>query len=422
MTAIKDLIRRGTAQNFKRGSIKRVQSDGTYESSWYDISSYVLSYPVIKKSFGDTVFLGDYQIDGGDLRLNNSNRTFNNELTSGSLFYGYLTRYRTKIKIECGFIDDDGSEVQGLVFYGILYSEPQNSDSGEIVFSIAPMTKVFQNYTAYGVTVTAASTATMLSRLCTLTAGGVRIFDRFFEGSNDATRYQINPSSLSVTTVTHPSVQQDATVWDKIKDYSIIDDFFAYVDNTGNLIWDGRAETASTKWTFNGGNSTDNDYGINIASVDSENDGNNNVWPRAVITYDSSGSQVVASDSWTPGDLSYQDIYGVRTFSYELLDLDNTTATTMATTIKNNYKTPKREWWITTVFIPQLELKDKVLINYRGQASGTNPWILGSSILGISTYLSRYLGSMYLVNVSAKIIGIELDLNGPFCRFNLREV
>ena len=428
-TAIRDLIKRGVAFNYFRCSIKRVTGDGTYDADWIDITDYVLQYPSISTSYSDVVFLGDYRIDAGQLVLNNSTRRFNDPTDSTSIFYSCLTRYRTRIKIECGFKDDDETEVDGLVFHGIVFSEPISTDGGYITFSVASILKVFQNYTAYDVsTAGAPSSATMIDRLVKLESGGVRLFDRYLEGTTDAERYQINPDShtLTLTAISQPSVQADNTVWDKIADYSFAEGFFPEIDPSGNFVWDKRTETATTQWVFNGAGSQDSDYGINIISVDRYSDGTNNIWTRFAITYDNNGNVSVAEDSWTPGDLSNTDVYGARTYAKTMLDLDITTSAAVATALQADYKNAHKELDITTVFIPHLRLNDRVEVNYIGQASVANTFTIGVSRIGGPDLLGHRVGSISIDGLIFKIIGISHDINmnsGRFCsKFTLREV
>lgn len=421
MTAIRDLIKRGVVWPYRRLSIKRLQTDGTYESNWYDISPYVVRWGTVKKSYTDAVYLGDNQIDGVNVVLNNSERRFNAQTERESLFWGFLTRYRTKFKIEFGLYDDDGSEVPGLTWYGILYSEPTTSDSGEISLSVASVLKTFQNYTAYGISTASGTTAQLVDRIVKRTQGGVRIFDQFFEGATDADRYKINTAGDAVTTISSPSVREDNTSWSKISDYSTFDNFVAYVNSSGAFVWAKKSQSSTVQWVFNGAGSFDGTYGQNIVSIPEEVDGINNTWTRVTIEYQ---SQLFATSAatWTPGDMSVQDVYGERTFSAQYFDLTALNAATVAASIRTAYQTPKREWSVITPPIPHLEINDLVTINYVGQISERNPFILGLSTLDGDSTLSRYLNSINLSGVSAKIIGISIDLDELSCEFRLREV
>lgn len=425
MTTVADLIKRGCCQVWRRVYIKRLTFSGTYESDWYEITHYVVSYGTVRKSFGDVALLGQPTIDGMTLTLNNADRKFNAQTDNDSLFYNYKSRYRTKFKIRAGVVDDDGSEVgesdstKCLNFYGILYSDPVNSDSGTIDIQIASMLKVFENYPAYGVSVTSATTAGMVDRLVKITKSGSRVFDQYFEGATDADKYKINTGAQTVTNISNPSVKQDETIWKKLGDYATFDNFFSNVNGDGAYTFELKTLTSTVRWVFNGPGFNDENYGQTIISISSEIDGFANCWGRVAIEYQADNF-AVAGATWTPGDGSAQDIFGERTFSASYFDLDASSAATVASRIKTDYEYPKKEWDIQTVFIPYLEIGDTVTINYIGQISNTNPFILGVSKLGTGL-VSRRLNSINLIGVTARIASMEIDLNNLTCNYRLRE-
>lgn len=420
--SIQDLIKRGSVRVLKRCSIKRLALDGTYETDWVDISSYVVAYNEISWGYADEAVYGETQIAGTTLVLNNAERRFNSEADYASFFRGYLTRYRCKFKVEYGFFDDDGAEVEGLVWYGVLYSDPVNHGDGTIEFSIASTLKAFENYTASDIPTTAGTTAQLVGRLCTKEVNGARVFDQFFEGATDADKYKINVSADAVTSISAPSFRDDETCWKKITDYSTYDSFVPYVDNSGAFVWEKRAESASLAWVFNGPGSFNNDYGVNIISIDSEVDGNDSVFTRVAIEYQDN-TFVTDYVAWTPGDGSFPDIYGERTYSKQFYDLNLSNAGTVATNILTVTKQPNRRWVISTPMIPHLQINDLVEINYSGQIlPSTGVFVLGVSSLSGSDVLGRSLGSINLIGVSAKITNITLSLDNNLSTFTLQEV
>ena len=409
--------------------MKRLTASG-YEANWYDITDYIASFGILKKSYGDTTFLGSPQIDGTTIVLNNAERKFNRHTDYDSLFYGYQSRYRTKFKLSAGFVlsaDDaaafsltEGDEYEAVSFYGILYSEPVNSDDGTIKLSIASVLKAFENYPAYGVAVTSATTAGMVDRLCKLTKSGVRIFDQYFEGATDGDKYKINTGAQVVTTLPNPSVRANDSVWKKLGDYSTIDNFFANVNSSGNFTFESKTLSTVSQYTFNGAGSNDTDYGTTIISVSNEVEGYTNTWGRVTIEHTDNTFETSAAN-WYPGDGTPQDLFGERTWSESFFDLDSSSAATVAARIRNDYQTPKREWTVSTVFIPQLEVGDTVTINYIGQVSVLNPFILGVSKLGGADVLAKRLNSINLIGVIARIASMEIDLDSLTCTFRLRE-
>lgn len=423
MSVAEEVIRPGTTRRFLRCSIKRLNIDMTYESDWQNISFFVVSYGSVSWGYNDEYSYGATQIDGTTLVLNNSSRTFNNEKDYSSIFNGFKTRYRTKFKIERGFIDEYGEEsIVQLTWYGILYAEPENHADWSISLSIAPMIKVFENYTAYGLGTTSGTTADLVLRICQKTVNGSRIFDQFFEGASDAFKYKINESASIVTTISNPSFRADETCWKKIQDYCTYDNFVPYVDYLGAFVWQKRSESASTTWVFNGPGSFDNDYGVNIIALNYEIDGNAQVYTRVSIEY---GDNTFSTQSvgWTPGDGSYPDTYGERTYSKQFYDLSAGNASTVASNVLTELKQPHRRWSISTVFIPHLQVNDRVEINYVGAVyPATGVFTLGVSVLGGADVLGQRSGSINLNGVAAKITGITLDLDNDTSTFLLQEI
>ena len=180
MSTIKELVTRGSNSIFRRVSIKRLQINNQYEPDWGDITSYVIKFGTIRSSYNDITFLGNTNVTGATLKLDNSRGQFNDENTITSLFNGFKTRYRTKFKIEVGYLDDEQNEVEGLVFYGILYGDPTTNDNGTINIKLSSLLKVFSNYAAEGIATGAGTTEDLVDRLVKKTS------DDFFE-SNDKT-------------------------------------------------------------------------------------------------------------------------------------------------------------------------------------------------------------------------------------------
>jgi hypothetical protein len=427
--AIKDLIVKGTMQAYRRMSIKRIEQTGNYESDWFEISKYVSKWGQYNESYGDNIYYGDYQIDNVQIELNNRDRAFNEPTDSRSIFSGYKTRYRTKFKIEIGLIDDDENELEGKIFYGLLFAEPITSDNNRLIFQLASYLKILQLYPGSGISQATGTTADFIDRLVKKEVNGVRLFDRIFEGANDSEKYQI--STDNEKTISSPSIPDDASCWDLIKKYALFQNAIIYVNNSGNLIVASREPTADFQWKFNGsGNFYDNDYAINIANVLSQIDGVSQSYNRVVIEYNQD-TYYTSEDSWTPGDSSLPDLYGEKTYNVTALDVTLAEATTIADDLQSKLKTPQKRWRILTTFIPHLNVNDKVEINYTGESIVANPFTLDNSLLapsrtadtGIYDPLTEFSGSINLSEISAKIIGMNIPYDMPLiCEFELQEI
>jgi len=421
MATIEDLVSRGANSIFRRVSMKRLQLNNQYETDWGDITSYVIKYGTIRYSYNDIVYLGNTMITGATLVFDNSRGQFNDENTITSLFNGFKTRYRTKFKIEVGYLDDNQDEVSGLVFYGISYGDPKTNDKGTISIKLSSLLKVFSNYAADGISTSSGTTEELIDRLVKKTQGGQRIFDSFFEGATDADKYKINPRAITgLLDINGPEIGDDKSVFDKLVDYSLISNFYFTVDNEGSFVWDIKEEKNVISWYFNGTGQFNNDFGVNIVNVPKLIQGLNNTWGRVAIEY--RNGTAVSAASWVPGDGSAQDLYGERTFNYELKELSVSEANDMALDIRQIYQNPKREYTLNTVFIPQLELNDWVKINYIGEPSAGQQIIIGEFVIGDDSIpIGGSQGSINISDVDAKIIGITLNLDNLTSQFVLRE-
>jgi hypothetical protein len=430
VATIQTIIKSGTRQIVRRLYMKRY-SAGAFESSWLDITSYVISFGIISDGFGDESYLGEFSIPSWEIYLSNRTRKFEVETDNHSFFYGYTSRDKTKFKITVSYIDNtetsglnnDYTEVLARSFYGILLGDIQNDDTGTIKISLTSLLTVFKWFPFEGDAGTSALTSAIIDRSVKRTKSSIRIFDQWFEGINDAAKYQI---TTGIITLNPYITDKSKNIIDKIWSYALIEDYFAWINTDGNFVWKPRTATVSTQWIFNGGGSVDNDYGCNIITLNSDKSGKNNLFNRVVIGYalDTSGSleYISADTAWVPGDGGSVDKYGLLSLDITIMDLNVTTGTAAASAILARYNTIKREIEITTPLIPQLVPADKVEVNYIGEVSQGNIFTLGLSLLGGPDLLGERLGSVNIDGMIGKIINATHDLDNLTSKFIIREV
>ena len=104
-------INKPIAQPFRRISIKRrSNTTGLYESSWFDITKYVKKWGTIQRSVDD-LRLNRFVHSGFSFTVRNDTGAFNPESNPVSVWFGYMTRYRTLLKVEAGYRTDDETEL-----------------------------------------------------------------------------------------------------------------------------------------------------------------------------------------------------------------------------------------------------------------------------------------------------------------------
>lgn len=284
--SVGDIVRRGAIYippDNRKCYIKRLKTNGEYESTWQDVSTDIMQWGTINTGFSDGVYLGEFNESNLTIVFNNQTRKYNREVDPSSFFNGFKTRYKTKFKIEIYAVDNGDNDVLLRAWYGICLANPTTSSNGEMSFDVSPITKVLQMYTALGIDQTAATTQELIERLIYKIQNGTSIFSQYFEG------YSINPDAISCMTITTPTIKDKETVLDKIRDYSLYQDFFYYVDNSGYFVWTNREATTSIVWELNGAGQTDSTYGTNIVSINNEYDDLDNTYSRVVIEYKTNG-------------------------------------------------------------------------------------------------------------------------------------
>jgi hypothetical protein len=132
-----DLIRRPNFKPIRRCFIKRRRTNGVYEPDWILISqidgintvSKWGSYS-IKTEETETGDIGEFSISQLTMEFKNEDGKFNWENDNRSLWYGYLNRKFTKIRIETAYFDFDlGAEYGNTVIFEGLIDKVTGGDN-----------------------------------------------------------------------------------------------------------------------------------------------------------------------------------------------------------------------------------------------------------------------------------------------------
>lgn len=127
MATLAQLIRKNYHRPIKRCYIKRKDFNGDYESSWVQIDNWKNRNRV--KNWGKISIeinhqpnqISTFNVTNLTMIFDNSEGHFNSEASSSSIWANYLNRRYTKLKIECGYLDSDDSEVGvANIFEGVI--------------------------------------------------------------------------------------------------------------------------------------------------------------------------------------------------------------------------------------------------------------------------------------------------------------
>ena len=124
------IIRKNKHNPVRRAYIKRRLYDGTYETNWQRIDSIngrdrVLEWGSISIEIDNQPGeIAKFDVSGLRMVMDNSEGFFDVEYAENSLWYPswtYLNRRYTKIKIDCGYYDQDGNEIGVVtIFEGFI--------------------------------------------------------------------------------------------------------------------------------------------------------------------------------------------------------------------------------------------------------------------------------------------------------------
>lgn len=152
-TTANALTKKSKLKVFRRLWIRRRLDDssGDYETDWQNITEFVKKWGSIGWQIDEKKYNFISQ-RGFTLTLDNTKGTFDLEQSESSMFNGFLTRYRTLVRVEAGYIDPiTGGDVPNpnVLFYGLTASEPilQNSNQ-EVIFNVKPLLSVIDEIPA----------------------------------------------------------------------------------------------------------------------------------------------------------------------------------------------------------------------------------------------------------------------------------
>lgn len=406
MSSILTQISAAKADVFRRAYIKRRSAaTGLFESAWYEVTDDVKKFGSIKKEI-DSARLNKFTFASSKLVFNNDAGLYNPHDNEFSLWYNYLNQQRTLVKIEAGiyerilrsdgvwttiehpggstrwdealfdysaYLFDQSTTSSPVVFVGIVSGDIPLTDSNEVTFNLKPLTSLFQDYPARNLTgwtstgITASQFVTMLRDQTD--GSGSFIFRPFF---GDTTTYWDISSTSNVYSNLNTSTAADVfdkTTWEVIEKLAEAENFVPYITREGIFKFVSRASNTTTvAFEFHGAGSYDTEYGQTIKKITSYSKKISKYYSRVQVKFQAAStitSYVTVESSFSVSPSSNPWVLGHRTFSLENLLIPNTaTASTIATTIFNDYSALKNEIAFTTSFIPQLDILDRVSLNY----------------------------------------------------------
>jgi hypothetical protein len=442
-------IKAPTAKMFRRFFVKRrSQSTGAFESDWQELTDYVLQWGHFRWSI-DWPRYGEMRMDNASIKCLNIDGTFNPNDNEDSFWFGYGDLQRTLVKVEAGFIHQTLSAggiwtntefpTETRVWTGIISGDIWLSSRSDVVLPLKPITQIFRDYPASDVTFNAAtgiSSGGWFTLLRDHTDGSSNLVFRPFIGAGTTTDWTIASGGLLYGDLTSNSAYdlQELTAWDVVERLGQAENSFAWVDNTGKLLWQRKTTTASVIYQFHGLGSNDRTYGHTIKKINRYGKRLTAFYSRVAVKFvdaDTTTSFVNTALAFAVSGSNTAYNLGHRTYSVENFWIPSSAAAaTIAAQIFAEVSSQNEEIEFTTSFVPHLKLMDRISINYDAtdlvssrSLWDQNDWADESIATGNDLIWDPNRGdAIILQSTNFKILSIDLNLDNFESSFVARRI
>ncbi|MEE9609971.1 MAG: hypothetical protein V3W19_01910 [Desulfatiglandales bacterium] len=422
--------------------MKRRLTNGDYETNWQTIGEqYIKKFGTIKWDL-DNIVAGQYKQSGINLTLRNDDAFWNDQKDIYSFWGGadastgtnYLSRYRTLVRIQAGYLDSITSETElptdPTVFLGIINSDFDTSDKNEIKLPVDTLDQVFKEVPGdqlQGSLNGGTIASDYISRIRDWTDGpttttGTAVFQKYIAAAD----WSIPASTIAYPNLNTTTVLGNGSMWTTIQKLAQAENRVAYVTPQGKFLFVSRdAPTTTAVYRFVGIGGSDTLYGHNIKSLDSYRERISRLINRVRVKFDTeetSTSYYTRQENWTWGDGSVSDTFGVHPYKLDNDWIANTTnAVTLGDAIFDEYSEVKYELDLTTKFTPQVFLSDIVEVTYRSPQPRVEP-LWGEVLWGQSLW-ARQAGRGFNVFKEKRfqVIGLSHDVDRFTSKWKLRE-
>lgn len=394
---------------FRRAYVRRrSNTTGLYEASWTPVTEFVEKFGSISRAIDDTR-INFFQQSAINLTLRNDTGAFCPETNPNSLWYGYMTRYRTLVKIEAGYTAADGTELPTDTTLGVFIMNdeiPINGEKNTVVVQCRALTAIFDEVQATDIVgLNSTQTASQLiTKIRDHTDGaGNFVFQQFISSGAwtiQSTTALYNPTSTAYS---------GKSVWEFMNELAVDETFVVYINRTGGFEFRNRAaRSAVSVFSLNGLGFTDQ----NVHTIDEFKEPLNKLFTFFRLKYidsDTTTSFLTAGSTTTVDPSSTAWKYGSRIYEFESLMLANTNqAQNVLESVANEFSFLKDELKLTANFMPQLEVLDRVNFSYKSYLDNANLW---DFFFWGAAWWDEKEAVFEWLNHGFKLIGIEHNLD-----------
>jgi hypothetical protein len=378
-SALETLVGRPVMNVFRRAEIRRrLATTGKLESAWTDVSEFVKRWGSFELAVDD-IRLNRFTHGGLSLVVRNDSGKFNPESNGNSLWNGYLTRYKSLVRIQAGYLDEDRNELPTDTTQGVyvLSDEiPISVRSNEATLNCLSLVSIFDEVRAVEVPGLGAaqSASDIIARIRDHSDGSGNLIFREFITS---TSWTIQTTTAQYTWATSGSLA-NVTCWELMSKLAEAEGFVVLVNRSGGLEFRNRDERAVTPSFYLNGQGTPE---MNIIGLDETVEPLDRLFNFFRLKYlqdDTSTSFVYAGTMTTVDPSSSAWKYGNRIYDFEGDFYPNTAAAqAVVDNLRANlgFVTPKQDVSLVCKFLPSVEILDRVAVTYQSFAmNGVTLW------------------------------------------------
>ena len=447
---LNNMIKKPTSKIFRRFFVKRRQiSDGQFESTWQDLTRFVMKWGNFRWAV-DTPRFGTLEFSNANIRMLNIEGKFNPNDNADSFWNGYGDIQRSLVKIEAGFTHQTQSSggiwtntefpTATTMWTGIISGDIGMSARGVITLPLRPVTQVFRDYPASditGITSTGISSGGWISLLRDQTDGaGSFVFRPFIGEGQTTTDWTISTGGPLYANLNTSAAEDlhNLDCWSVTERLAQAEQKIAFVNRTGQFIWQQKTTTAAVQYEFHGLGSSDRAFGHTIKKINNYGKRLTSFYSRVAVKYvneDTSTSFVNTALSFAIGGVNTAWNLGSRTFSIENFWLANSAAAaSVASSVFDQVSSQDEEINFVTTFVPQLNLLDRISVTYDSTdfVSGRSFWDIndwattGADSLTDLIWDDARGDGIILNSTNFKVLSINLNLDNMESTFIGRQM
>lgn len=417
-------IERPNSFVFRRAAIqRRSATTGLYDGVWRDISSLVRQWGAIENGVDDVRF-NRITHSGINLTVDNDSGSFNHHSNASSLWFGFLNRYRTLVRIQAGYYDTNlTSELPTDPTLGVFVLDSEisiKSTTNDVYLRCASLKSIFDEVRARDILRLFTSTVWTASQIVEVVrdhsdGSGTNVFREFITSTSWTITATTNNYLLTTT------VLEEKTTWALMETLAEAEGYVIMITRAGGIEFRPRtARQASSQFSFVGQTFSR----PNIIQIDEYKEAWDKYYTYYRLKYleaDTSTSFVTAGTTTVLNASNVSWAYGSRVYEFEnRLPQNTASAQAIVDNLFSLSTSVPVDLTQKCLFIPQLDVLDRIDVSYRSYDLA-NQSLWGVFVWGRDRWAQEGVNFEFSTQAFF-VISQKHDLNTFSTTFKLRQI